>query len=52
MACNGARLTSLAESIEDRRWAPDQGSWTTLAGIDAALLRLGLVPKDPLAGQN
>ncbi len=52
VACNGARLTSLAESIEDRRWAPDQGSWTTLAGIDAALLRLGLVPKDPLAGQN
>jgi hypothetical protein len=52
VACNGELLSSLADSIEHRRWAPDQGSWTTLAGIDAALLRLGLVPEDPLDGQH
>ncbi len=52
VACDAEQLSQLASSIETRLWAPDQGSWRALAGIDATLLRLGVVPRDPLAGQN
>jgi hypothetical protein len=40
-------LEALAERLEGRAWAPDGGSWAYLAGIDRALLRLGLVPENP-----
>ncbi|MCP9929572.1 DUF4336 domain-containing protein [Cyanobium sp. AMD-g] len=41
---SGADLTTLADGIEAGDWAPDQGAWETLAGIDKTLVRLGLVP--------
>ena len=39
---------SLADALEQRPWAPDQGDWSYLAGIDALLLRSGVVPERPL----
>ena len=41
------RLHELAEEVEARPWASDDGSWATLAGIDRTLLKFGLVPSDP-----
>jgi hypothetical protein len=47
VACNRDQLEALADRLEGRAWAPDGGSWAYLAGIDRALLRLGLVPENP-----
>ncbi len=44
VATSATELTALADRIEAGEWAPDQGSWQTLAGIDKTLVRLGLVP--------
>lgn len=41
------QLGQLAAELESRPWAPDAGSWSTLAGIDRTLLNLGLVPSEP-----
>lgn len=46
--CDGPALAALAEAIEERPWAPDQGSWRYLARIDSTLLKLGVVPAEPL----
>ena len=46
--CSAAQLLQLAEALERRRWAPDQGDWGYLAGIDSWLLRRGVVPEQPL----
>jgi hypothetical protein len=46
--CTAAQLVELAEALERRRWAPDQGDWGYLAGIDRWLLRRGVVPEQPL----
>jgi hypothetical protein len=43
---DGAGIGVLAEALEARPWAPDEGSWAFLAGIDHALVRSGLVPGD------
>ena len=47
VACSGANLNALADALEQRSWAPDSGSWAFLAGVDQALLKLGVVPTDP-----
>ena len=52
LPCSGERLEALAASLEARPWAPDGGSWAYLAGIDRALLRLGLVPDRPEIGES
>ncbi|MDM7953532.1 MAG: DUF4336 domain-containing protein, partial [Cyanobium sp. CZS 25K] len=44
VASSAEELTSLADRIEQADWAPDEGTWQTLAGIDRALVGLGLVP--------
>ncbi len=44
VASSAEALRALADAIEARPWAPDGGTWQTLAGIDQRLLRLGLVP--------
>jgi hypothetical protein len=41
---DGAGIAALADALEGRPWAPDEGSWAFLAGIDQALVRSGLVP--------
>ena len=46
VAIDGAGIGVLAEALEARPWAPDEGSWAFLAGIDHALVRSGLVPGD------
>jgi hypothetical protein len=38
-----ADLAAYAESLRQRDWAPSEGNWRTLASIDQALLRLGVV---------
>lgn len=40
------QLLELAAELERRPWAPQEGSWATLARIDQTLVRLGLVPGD------
>ena len=47
LPCSAASLRALADGLERRPWAPDAGSWTTLARIDRTLLNLGLVPRRP-----
>lgn len=47
VACDPELLLDLANALENRPWAPDGGSWSTLAGIDRLLLRFGLVPSEP-----
>jgi hypothetical protein len=45
--CNPDQLNQLADELEQRSWAPSEGNWSYLAGIDQALLRLGVVPEQP-----
>jgi hypothetical protein len=42
-------IEALIASIEARPWAPREGNWAYLAGLDDLLLRLGVVPgeKEP-----
>jgi len=44
IAVSSQHFCDLADHLESRHWAPDQGSWQTLAMIDHVLLRFGLVP--------
>lgn len=44
IAVSSQYLFELADHLESRPWAPDQGSWQTLAMIDHLLLRFGVVP--------
>jgi hypothetical protein len=46
VAIDAAALRQLAEELEQREWAADQGSWAFLAGLDRALVRAGVVPSD------
>ncbi len=48
VACSSAELAALASELEARPWATSEGNWAFLAGIDRTLLRLGLVPAEPL----
>ncbi len=45
--CQPSDLSRLAERIERGPWAPNEGSWSYLAGIDRTLLELGVVPAEP-----
>ena len=45
--CSPEQLLALAETLQQRSWAPNEGNWAYLAGIDRALLRLGVVPEQP-----
>ncbi len=47
--CSAEQLLQLAQALEQRAWAPSQGDWTYLAGIDGLLLRSGVVPEQPLS---
>ena len=40
-------VSAFKAELLQRPWAPDQGSWDFLAGIDTTLLRTKLVPPDP-----
>lgn len=50
--CSASLLQEVADDLERRPWAPDGGSWSTLARIDSTLVRLRLVPIQPLADQG
>jgi hypothetical protein len=50
VACSAAQLLELAEQLEHRQWAPNEGNWAYLAGIDRALLKLKVVPEQPQVG--
>jgi hypothetical protein len=50
LPCSGEQLNQLAEAVNEREWAPDQGNWAYLAGIDQLLLRWGVVPDQPKVG--
>ncbi|MCT0248577.1 DUF4336 domain-containing protein [Synechococcus sp. CS-205] len=49
VACCGDDLLALAAALDKRAWAPSEGSWAYLAGIDQALVRWGVVPSDPVS---
>jgi hypothetical protein len=38
-----ADLLEYSRTVQERDWAPSQGSWQTLASIDQTLIRLGVV---------
>jgi len=40
-------IRELIASIQSRTWAPREGNWAYLAGIDDLLLRTGVVPSEP-----
>ena len=44
--CSGDDLRTLAATIRQRPWAPDDHSWAYLASIDRLLLKLGVVPAE------
>ena len=46
VAIDAESLRQLADALEQREWAVDQGSWAFLAGIDRALVQAGVVPAD------
>ena len=48
--CSPEKLTSVADQLEQRPWAPSSGNWRYLAGIDQLLLRSGVVPETPKVG--
>jgi hypothetical protein len=50
VACSAGQLRALADRIESGPWAPDQGPWETLAGIDSTQVGLGLVPGEKARG--
>jgi hypothetical protein len=50
VACSSAQLLELAEQLEQRQWAPNEGNWAYLAGIDRTLLKLKVVPEQPQVG--
>jgi hypothetical protein len=41
------QLTALADAIERRSWARDDGDWAYLARLDQTLLQAGVVPREP-----
>ncbi len=47
---SSVQLLELAEQLEQRQWAPDEGNWAYLAGIDRTLLNLKVVPEKPQVG--
>jgi hypothetical protein len=49
IAWSPQEAAGLRHAIEQRAWAPEEGSWTFLAGLDRRLLRFGLVPENPEA---
>jgi hypothetical protein len=44
VGCSPELLKALADGLEQRAWAPNQGSWAYLASIDQRLVQLKLVP--------
>ena len=40
--------SALRSELQQKNWAANDGNWTFLGGIDQRLLKLGLVPDDPL----
>ncbi|MFM7674833.1 MAG: DUF4336 domain-containing protein [Synechococcus sp.] len=45
VACSPELLETTAQSLVERTWAPEEGPWELLAGIDRQLVRLGVVPR-------
>jgi hypothetical protein len=42
--CSAELLERTARDLQERPWAPEDGGWELLAGIDRRLVALGLVP--------
>ena len=47
LAFRPQEVFELRRQIESRTWAPSDGNWEFLGGIDQTLLDLGVVPQDP-----
>jgi hypothetical protein len=50
VASSPQQLAELADQLERASWAPNEGNWAYLAGIDQALLKAGVVPQTPKVG--
>ena len=50
VASSPQQLAELADQLERAAWAPNEGNWAYLAGIDQALLKAGVVPQSPKVG--
>ena len=40
--------STLRSELKQKTWAPNEGNWAFLGGIDEQLLKIGFVPDDPL----
>ena len=45
---NRNRISRLKNEISNKSWASSEGNFRFLGGVDKRLLKLGVVPKDPL----
>lgn len=50
IACGPGDIRAFRERSEQRQWAPSEGSWAFLAGLDVRIVELGLIPDDPEGG--
>jgi len=48
LAFSTQQASALRSELQQKNWAPNEGNWTFLSGIDQRLLELGFVPKNPL----
>jgi hypothetical protein len=48
LAFTTQQASALRSELQRKDWAPNEGNWTFLGGIDQRLLELGFVPEDPL----
>jgi hypothetical protein len=48
LAFTTQHASALRSELQRKDWAPNEGNWTFLGGIDQRLLELGFVPEDPL----
>ena len=48
LAFSAQQASALRSELQQKNWAPNEGNWTFLSGIDQRLLELGFVPENPL----
>ena len=48
LAFSTQQASALRSELQQKNWAPNEGNWTFLSGIDQRLIELGFVPKNPL----
>ncbi len=48
LAFSAQQASVLRSELQQKNWAPNEGNWTFLSGVDQRLLELGFVPENPI----